>query len=254
MIIKKFNQMDESLRDQMTPKTDEQMLKAIEGKPPHFKLARLKVLGIEDKEVINKVKQEIEEENNKLKQIANKYNKNSLKEFVEVVGEWIKENGGRNVLSYDLNTIANGLSNGFSNRGYYKYETVLHLKYGKVFEDIQEEEEEEDYPKGKEKKGEPSFFRNTTVDFFMKFVINYAIDQTLNDNRGDEPVESSYANYDYEDEEYYEEEMGRDEDDMEEEMDIEDDLEDDEIEVETADRPTPEQPETRNRIRRFFNR
>ena len=96
--IKSFNEsVNEGIRDKMTPKPKEDVIKSLEKLSPYKALATARKHGVD--EAIKICLERTKPINAKLIQDTKKYNKKNLHDFLDFVCEWVDENDGR---SYDM--------------------------------------------------------------------------------------------------------------------------------------------------------
>ena len=101
--MKTFKQYNESLRDKMTPKSDEEILKSVEGKSPFGALA-IFLHGDEDGpfEIPQIIKDKVKEAKNELDEIFKKYEYSRvspvhLDKLLKEVTEWVHKYKGNHV-------------------------------------------------------------------------------------------------------------------------------------------------------------
>jgi hypothetical protein len=189
-MIKKFHQYNESVKDLMTPKSLEDVKKAIDKLPPYKALAQANRNKV-DNDIIRMCLERVKPINDKLRQDTKKFNKKTLLEFVDFVNTWIDEQGGA---SYSIDERFRPFAYDLTNR------------------------DEEEY-EGEEMTIEESIYSDTTVESFKELMINYVIDYLGHNTYVDEEEEDEddgtdwdIADDDDHDDEYDEEEEEEDED------------------------------------------
>lgn len=210
MHIKLFN---ESVKDMMTPKSSEDVKKAIENLPPYKALARANKNNV-DSDIIKMCLDRVKPINDKLVSDTIRFNKTNLLEFVEFVSTWIDDQGGE---SHDIEEKFRDIA----------YELSNHT------EEDEEWEDEEGNIINEEGENEESIFSDNTINAYKQLLIGYVIDYLSHNTyvREDEEEQEEYDEDDHQG--YYNEEHNIDAYYLEVADIISDDLEDDGIEIST---------------------
>ena len=172
MHIKLFN---ESVKDMMTPKSSEDVKKAIENLPPYKALARANKNNV-DSDIIKMCLDRVKPINDKLYQDTKKFNKKNIREFLNFVCTWIDEQGGE---SYDIQE---------------KFDDIVFTLSNIIEEEDEYEDDEGNIVTQEDIIEEESIYSNNTIELFKQFVISYVIDY-LSHNiyvREDEEEEEDY--------------------------------------------------------------
>jgi hypothetical protein len=118
MKIKRFNDINEGVRDQMTPKSQDEIFKALLNLTPYGMLDRIyrgeDLDMLEDTEEVEEMARErVEESIGELNTIIENYKDKNLPVLVSDVAQWVKKNGGNdvNVQMYGFDSLANQITN-----------------------------------------------------------------------------------------------------------------------------------------------
>jgi len=198
-MIKKFKQYNESLRDQMTPKSTDDMIEVLKTYPPYkaYNIAKKNNLDSAFPDIIKRVKPV----NAKLFQDIKKYDKKNLKEFLDFMEKWVKEQGGsvygvRNNFDSLLSKLTEPL------RGNNNVVNFNENKISLITEDEEEEEEyDEDYTYYYDNPEEypelsPSYYSDKTIEAYIRLVAHFAVDEVSNNQYDDDDDDDEEEYYD----------------------------------------------------------
>ena len=157
-MIKRFNDyINESLLDKMKPKSNEELKKELEKLSPYQALSFS--YKYEKPELIKFYSEKIKPINDKLYQDSQKYNKDNLTEFMDLIIKWVDDQGGN---SDHINDIFDSLL--------YRIRVNTNDYYDE-WENDSDVEWVDDEPSTKKQ-----IFSDNTINLFKQLLISYVID------------------------------------------------------------------------------
>ena len=168
----------ESLRDQMTPKKDDEISKNLESSPPYKALSIAKHYKLNN--LIDDIVKRTIPVNEQLYNDIKEYKKENLEDFIEFMGEWMEYQGhDSNILNSTFNILVEIII------GHYDEEED---------DDGEWEEDEND-----EENPRYDMYSDKTVEAFKQLVVQFAIDEVSNDpsvNNGNDDTDEGYDDTD----------------------------------------------------------
>jgi hypothetical protein len=136
--IKKFN---ESLRDSMKPKSNDDILSSLMKLTPNGMLWYLGGLDFDEndekiyKDYVNIATKRIEDAEKELDEIFNEYQDNNLNELVDEVCKWVTKNGGNaeNIIGNGLKTTGEMLEDGYREINHHMWQQLYSEQSVKLF-------------------------------------------------------------------------------------------------------------------------